>query len=359
MMPTIRLNHIKHRFEKRHKNGRNYVLDDLSLTIFDGETLSVVGPSGCGKTTLLRIIAGLIEPDEGTVLYDGQTLNELPMSERGIGMVFQNRALFSNMTVHDNIGFFDIIRRQREKIPARIQHVADEMNIEVRHLLSRKPPTLSGGEAQKVAIARCLAREPALFLFDEPLANLDAQFRNELRFKMKRLIEHYKITTVYVTHDLEEAAFISNRIAIMNEGRMQQAGTYQQLYQLPRTIFVAEFFGAMNLFEGFIRDDGVWQGVAFEVPMQDMTIERETWVVLGIHAEHIKLINGDGVPAQVELVEPRFAQQQSLVYVRIGKEQGMLKVPLSTDIRAGDTVHLAFPPEAISLFDRESGLRIN
>jgi ABC-type sugar transport system ATPase subunit len=266
-----------------------YALDDLSLTIRNGETLSILGPSGCGKTTLLKVIAGLLKPDSGEITYDGVSLEDIPMAERGIGMVFQNYALYPHMEARENIGFYDIVRRQPEKIPERIRHIVEVMGVEVRHLLSRKPPTLSGGEQQRVAVARCLAREPKIFLFDEPLSNLDAKLRVETRMQLNRLLRHYQITSVYVTHDQTEAIALAHRIAIMRAGRIEQVGTAQTLYNAPVNAFVAQFFGTppMNLFLGYVYGN-TWEGKSFSVTAIRPGLRQGQAVWLGIRPEHIE-----------------------------------------------------------------------
>jgi len=339
-------------------SNRTNALDELSLTIRDGETLGVIGPSGCGKTTLLKIIAGLLKPDEGDITYDGVPLGEIPMTERGIGMVFQNYALYPHLEARDNIGFYDMIRKQPEKIPQRIQHIVEVMGVDVRHLLSRKPPTLSGGEQQRIAVARCLARDPKIFLFDEPLSNLDAKLRVETRIQLNRLIKHYKITSIYVTHDQTEAIALADRIAIMRDGKIEQTGTFQTLYARPLNAFVAQFFGTppMNLFLGYVWGD-TWEGPGFNVTPIRPGLRQGQGVYLGIRPEHIRIME-DGIPARIEFIEPILTQQRQLIYVDIQRQRCTVSAGLDVLVERGDTIHLHFPSEDLYFFNKEDGTRI-
>lgn len=333
-------------------------LDDLSLTIRNGETLSVLGPSGCGKTTLLKVIAGLLKPDSGDITYDGVPLEDIPMAERGIGMVFQNYALYPHMEARENIGFYDIVRRQPEKIPERIRHIVEVMGVDVRHLLSRKPPTLSGGEQQRVAVARCLAREPKLFLFDEPLSNLDAKLRIETRIQLNRLLRHYQITSVYVTHDQTEAVALAHRIAIMRAGRIEQVGTAQTLYNAPVNAFVAQFFGMppMNLFLGYVYGN-TWEGKGFSVTSIRPGLRQGQAVWLGIRPEHIEPAS-TGITGQIEFVEPLLSQQVQLLHLQVAGQRCIVRLPLAYPLQRGDTFTMRFPPENLYFFDRDTGARI-
>ena len=337
---------------------RIHALDDLSLTIRNGETLSVLGPSGCGKTTLLRVIAGLLPPDAGEITYDGQPLASIPMAERGIGMVFQNYALYPHMPARDNIGFYDIVRKQPEKIPERIRYIVEIMGVDIRHLLSRKPPTLSGGEQQRVAVARCLARDPQVFLFDEPLSNLDAQLRVETRVQINRLLRHYKITSVYVTHDQNEAVALAHRIAIMRAGRIEQVGTYEALYHTPVNAFVAQFFGTppMNLFLGYVHGD-TWEGRSFQVAPIRPGLRQGQAVWLGIRPESIS-IGDTGIPAQIEFIEPILTRQRQFLHLIVGRQKCIANVPIGLSVTPNTRLHLQFPSEHLYFFDQKTGTRI-
>jgi ABC-type sugar transport system ATPase subunit len=333
-------------------------LDDLSLTIRAGETLGIIGPSGCGKTTLLKVIAGLLRPDSGEILYDGVPLQEIPMTERGIGMVFQNYALYPHLAARDNIGFYDLIRKQPEKIPERIQQIVKIMGVDIRNLLSRKPPTLSGGEQQRIAVARCLARDPKVFLFDEPLSNLDAQLRVETRVQLHRLLRHYQITSVYVTHDQTEAVALADRIAIMRAGNIEQIGSFHALYDTPRSAFVAEFFGTppMNLFAGHVWGD-TWEGRGFSVNPLRPGLRQGQAILLGIRPEHIQIADS-GIPAVVEYVEPILTQSRQFIYTTIRGQRCVISTGLDTAASREDSICLQFPSENLYFFDQKTGARI-
>ncbi len=333
-------------------------LDDISLTIRAGETLGILGPSGCGKTTLLKVIAGLLKPDSGEILYNGVSLSDLPMAERGIGMVFQTYALYPHLAAYDNIGFYDLIRKQPEKIPERIRHIVEIMGVDIEHLLSRKPPTLSGGEQQRIAVARCLARDPKLFLFDEPLSNLDAQLRVETRMQLHRLLKHYQITSVYVTHDQTEVVALSDRIAIMRDGRIEQIGSFHALYDTPRSAFVAEFFGTppMNLFAGHVWGS-TWEGRGFTVSPIRPGLQQGQAVWIGVRPEHIQIVES-GIPAKVDMIEPLLTQSRQLLYGEIRGQRCVISASLSVAASRGDTFYLEFPSERLYFFDRQTGARI-
>lgn len=337
---------------------RKNALDDLSLTIRNGETLSILGPSGCGKTTLLKVIAGLVNPDSGEVLYDGTPVKSLSADERGIGMVFQSYALFPHMQARENIGFYDLIRKRPDRIPERIHHIVDVMGIDVKYLLDRKPPTLSGGEQQRVAVARCLARDPKIFLFDEPLSNLDAKLRVSTRAQIKRLLSHYQITSVYVTHDQSEAIILGDRIAIMRAGQIVQIGTFQALYDTPVNAFVAQFFGspAMNLFAGNISGN-VWLGRGIEISPIRPALRDGQAVLLGIRPEHIQIATA-GIPARVEYIESIFTERRQLIYLHIAGQPCVVSTGLDVSIEAQSSIYIQFPFQNVYLFDQKTGTRI-
>jgi ABC-type sugar transport system ATPase subunit len=337
---------------------RDYALNDVTLTIHRGETVSVIGPSGCGKTTLLRIIAGLISPTSGEVLYDGEPIDSIPMADRGIGIVFQDYCLVPHMVAYDNIGFYDILRGKREKIPERIEHIASVMNVEIKYLLGRKPPQLSGGERQRVAIAHCLARDPKLFLFDEPLSSVDAKLRVSVRSKIKRLLEHYRITAVYVTHDQTEAIALGDRIVVMNAGRIEQTGTYQRLYEAPANVFVAGFLGTppMNLFEGRVQGQA-WLGQDLVLKSLPHSLGEGKEVWLGIRPEHIQ-VEPEGFAGLVENVETHFSERMQLLSVRLGETSFLVRAGLEPPVHIGETLPVRFPSEHLVIFDRASGKRL-
>ena len=283
------------------------------------------------------------------------------MTERGIGMAFQNYALYPHMPAYDNIGFYDLIRKQPEKIPERIQNIVQVMGVDIRHLLGRKPPTLSGGEQQRIAVARCLARDPKIFLFDEPLSNLDAQLRLETRAQLHRLLKHYEITSVYVTHDQTEAIALADRIAIMRDGKIDQIGSFRALYDTPRNAFVAEFFGTppMNLFKGYVWGD-VWEGKGFKVSPVRPGLQQGQAIWIGIRPEHVQIVDSTdtGIPAQVELVEPLLTQSRQLIYGEISGQRCIVSAPLNIAAGRGETLLLELPSENLYFFDHKTGLRI-
>ena len=224
----------------------------IDLNIRDGELLTILGPSGSGKTTTLRMIAGFIEADEGSLLFDGQDMVDIPPRDRNIGMVFQSVALFPNMTVYQNIAFGpEMAEWTRERTVARVEELADLLGI--RNLLFRKVSEISGGEAQRVGLARALAKEPSLLLLDEPLSALDPQLRERLQSEIRRIQKKVKVTTIYVTHSQDEAFAISDRVAIINEGRIEQVGTPEELYDKPANEFVAHFLGSGNVLQGTVK----------------------------------------------------------------------------------------------------------
>jgi ABC-type sugar transport system ATPase subunit len=232
------------------------------------------------------------------------------------------------------------------------------MNVEIKYLLRRKPPQLSGGERQRVAIAHCLARDPKLFLFDEPLSNVDAKLRVAVRGKIKRLLQHYRITSVYVTHDQVEAIALSDRIVVMNAGRIEQVGTYQRLYDAPATAFVAGFLGTppMNLFEGSFQG-GDWHSKSFVLPSLPHVLGEGKDLWLGIRPEHIRIEPG-GFPAVVENTEPHFSERMQILNLRLGEVYFAVRASIEPAIRLGDTIPVQFPAEHLVFFDRASGKRL-
>lgn len=246
--------------------GRIVAVQDFSLEVAEGELVSLLGPSGCGKTTVLRCIAGFERPDAGRILVDDRVLNDVPPERRGIGMVFQTYALFPHMTVAENIAFSLMIRgRPREERERIVKQMVALVHLE--GMEDRYPHQLSGGQRQRVALARALAMRPQVLLLDEPLSALDAKIREELRGEIRRIQKTLGITTLYVTHDQEEALAISDRVVVMNVGRIEQVGTPFEIYNTPRTPFVATFVGTMNLLPGWLESDGTfrWKDRSFRI----------------------------------------------------------------------------------------------
>jgi multiple sugar transport system ATP-binding protein len=334
-------------------------LDGVNLEIRDGETMGILGPSGCGKSTLLRAIAGLIPLDSGQITYDDQDMANVSPGERGIGIVFQNYALYPTMTSFDNVGFFFRIRKRDAEIPARVREVSRVMGIGFDQLLGKRPRWLSGGERQRVAVARCIARDPKLFLFDEPMSNLDAKLRVQTRGELKRLINRFKITGVYVTHDQTEALALSDRIAIMNEGRIEQVGTAQFIFDHPVSTFVATFFGhpPMNTFEGVVSENQ-WHGDNFSVDLPDHAWGDGRHLTLGIRAEDIHLASEGHLCGQVVLLEPMPVHHALLAYIELPKGNVVAQIPHDAGVHVGDTVNLSIDTTNYHLFDTRTGRRL-
>ena len=338
---------------------RPVALDGVNLEIRHGETMGILGPSGCGKTTLLRAIAGLIPLAGGEITFDGQDMQGILPGERGIGIVFQTYALYPHLTTHDNLGFFFRIRHREEEIPERVREVSRVMGIGFNQLLGRRPGVLSGGERQRVAVARCIARDPRLFLFDEPLSNLDAKLRVQTRAELKRLIARYKVTGVYVTHDQVEALSLCDRIAIMNEGRIEQVGTAELLFARPISTMIATFFGhpPMNLFEGVVVE-GHWHGDEFSVPLPEPAFSDGRRVTLGVRAEHITLAAEGALMGEVALIEPLPVYRAVLAYVETPKMKVTAQIPQDAGVRVGDRVALTVDTAHCHLFDTRTGRRL-
>jgi ABC-type sugar transport system ATPase subunit len=344
------------------------VLDDLSLTILPAETLSVIGPSGCGKSTLLRVIAGLIQPDAGEVYFDGQSMNGRSPGDRRVGMVFQNYALYPHMAAKDNMGFFWRLRRRQEKeITDKVRHVSQLLGLDVGVLLGRFPRYLSGGEQQRVAVGRCLSREPTVFLLDEPFSNLDAHLRERSRREVKKLLALFAVTTVFVTHDQHEAIAIGDRIAVMREGKIVQVGTYRELYDDPRDSFVAGFLGDPPISLFLCRYRMEWQQLtgaghlelAFDG--QQNALENDQELLLGVRPEDVLLtpLADSGVmQGRISHFEPRIADRTKIVYVDLAPEIVAAKVPYESPIAVGDLVGIRFDPAALLLFDAQTHRRL-
>ena len=359
-MTVVTVEHVSKVFEQivHDKPQTIGAVKDVSLKIGPSDILVILGPSGCGKSTLLRIIAGLIEPDSGEILYDNVPLKEVPMRERGIGMVFQEGALMPHWEAVRSVGFFLKLRNREHEVPERVHRISQITGFGIEQLMDRKPSQLSGGEQQRVSIARALTRDPRLFLFDEPFSNLDAKLRSTARIELKRLLKEFPVTSVYVTHDQHEAVSLGHRIAVMREGHIEQSGTYQQLYTNPLNQFVATFVGTpgINLFEGFAVESH-WQGESFTGFRLRSDLEDGTRVTMGLRPEHIRL-DPDGVPCVVEDVTPYYAERHQLLHVRGGRERWHFYVPLEMEVNAG--ARLACSPDTSGLlyFDTKTGKRI-
>jgi multiple sugar transport system ATP-binding protein len=347
-----------------HKSfGPVPVLHGVDLHIEDGEFMVLVGPSGCGKTTLLRMIAGLEEISAGTIQIGGTVVNDLPPKDRDIAMVFQSYALYPHMNVAENMSYSLRLRRTpKERVAEAIRVAAGTLGLE--SLLERRPRALSGGQRQRVAMGRAIVRKPKAFLFDEPLSNLDARLREQMRTEIKKLHRELGATSVYVTHDQIEAMTMADRIVAMHHGVVQQIGTPLEIYDRPANVFVASFIGspAMNFLRGACtRSDS---GSALRVgdallPLPDaLRLAQGTPIVAGLRPEHVKIaVDGAGLPGRVELIEPMGLT--TLVHVAAAGEA--LKV-LSFDrlkIEVGMPVGLQIAAEQLHLFDPATEQRVN
>jgi multiple sugar transport system ATP-binding protein len=335
------------------------VLKRIDIDVAPGEFLILVGPSGCGKSTLLNIIAGLEEPTEGSISIGDKNVVGVPPAQRDIAMVFQSYALYPTMSVAENIGFALEIRKvPKAERQARIAEVAAMLQIE--HLLDRRPSQLSGGQRQRVAMGRALARNPQLFLFDEPLSNLDAKLRVEMRAEIKRLHQLSGITSVYVTHDQVEAMTLGSRIAVMKGGVLQQLGTPDEIYNRPANTYVATFIGSptMNLIEGRTssengEDKFAIAGVQMALTSPD---NQGQVILLGLRPEHIRLSESAAWRGVVYLVEPTGADTYVVVETLAGKVT--VRAAPQSQVRPGDTVGLEIQAEHVTWFDQASGLRL-
>ena len=335
-MAAISLSHIQKTYGKGAK--ANTVIQDLSADVRDGEFVVIVGPSGCGKSTLLRMVAGLEEISSGTLKIGERVVNDLEPAQRDIAMVFQNYALYPHMSVFENMAYgLTIAKVPADEIRARVDKAAGIL--ELSHLLERKPRELSGGQRQRVAMGRAIVRQPQVFLFDEPLSNLDAKLRAQTRLEIQKLHRELGITSLFVTHDQVEAMTLAQRMIVMNGGHMEQFGTPEEVYNRPASTFVASFIGSppMNLLR---HAPGTPAGR-----------------ILGIRPEHLQLTPGQGWSLQVETVELLGAER--LVHARLGQEPVTLRLDESVAApAAGQTFEASPRPERVHHFDLSTGLRV-
>ena len=350
-------------FQKIEKNfGKVKVIHGISFDISDGEFVVLVGPSGCGKSTLLRMLAGLEEISGGEISVDGRVVNDLDSKDRDIAMVFQSYALYPHMTVQENMAFSLKLRKADEAMTQeRVANAARILNLDA--LLGRYPRELSGGQRQRVAMGRAFVRDPKVFLFDEPLSNLDAKLRVSMRAEIKALHQRLKTTTVYVTHDQIEAMTLADRIVVMHDGIVEQIGTPLELFDKPGNLFVAQFIGSpsMNVMNGMLRNTGgatqvdvggqLWpvaglsggadgQAVSYGVRPGDLSISA----------------GGQGIPATVVVVEPTGAETELLL--QVGSHQLVLVMHGRTDAKPDEVVYLTVDTPKTHLFDAQSGVRL-
>jgi multiple sugar transport system ATP-binding protein len=333
----------------RKQYGAVPVIHGVSVDIQDGEFVTLVGPSGCGKSTLLRMLAGLEDISGGEIRIGGRVVNDVAPKERDIAMVFQSYALYPHMTVAENMGFALKLKGQdKETIRKRVGEAADILAL--GPLLDRLPRQLSGGQRQRVAMGRAIVRHPQVFLFDEPLSNLDAKLRVTMRAEIKELHQRLKTTTVYVTHDQIEAMTMADKIVVMRNGRVEQIGKPLELYDRPANTFVATFIGSpsMNLFEGEVSDGKfVMSGAALPLPVGQNAIMAKTY---GIRPEHLS-IQAEGTPATVIVVEPTGSETH--VLVKLGDADVTLMLRDRIELHSGQTISIAPDLTKVHLFGED------
>lgn len=343
----------------RKAYGAVKVLHGVSVDINEGEFVTLVGPSGCGKSTLLRMIAGLESITGGEIQIGGRTVNNIPPKERDIAMVFQNYALYPHMSVAENMGFsLKLKKASKEERETRVKRAAEILSL--TKLLDRFPRELSGGQRQRVAMGRAIVRDPQVFLFDEPLSNLDAKLRVQMRAEIKELHQRLKTTTVYVTHDQVEAMTMADKIVVMHDGYVEQVGAPLDLYDHPDNMFVAGFIGSpsMNFLKGrveqgrFVLEDGS------SLPLPDgFTHSSSESVIYGVRPEHLTLSDHDGLPLTVAVVEPTGSETQ--IIARHGSQSIVCIFRDRTLPKAGETIRVTPDLSRIHLFRESDGRRIS
>jgi multiple sugar transport system ATP-binding protein len=360
-MATVTFEHVT----KRYAPGDVVAVGDLNLDINDGEFLVLVGPSGCGKTTALRMVAGLEEITEGRLKIGERVVNRVPSKDRNIAMVFQSYALYPHMSVFDNLAFgLKLLKTPKQEIKRRVHEAAKILDLE--RFLDRKPKALSGGQRQRVALGRAIVREPAAFLMDEPLSNLDAKLRVQTRAEILRLQRRLETTTIYVTHDQVEAMTMGDRIAVMSNGVLQQVGKPPDLYDKPINLFVAAFIGspAMNFARARSQNGEVVLGTIkldSAGPVGKAVTERGKEVVVGFRPEDLELTNGQGdgavrIPAKVDVVE--YLGNLELLHADAEGTEIVALVPSAKRCAPGDRVEFTIPPAKLHLFDPETEERL-
>ncbi len=338
------------------------VLHGIDVALPDGHFVVIVGPSGCGKSTLLRMIAGLEDITAGEIAIGGIVMNDIEPADRGCAMVFQNYALYPHMTVRQNIAY--PLRLAKLPVAEREERVAQAARIlNLTDYLDRRPAQLSGGQRQRVAMGRAIVREPDVFLFDEPLSNLDALLRVQMRIEIKRLHKRLNATSIFVTHDQVEAMTLADTLIVMNAGRVEQIGSPAEIYRRPASVFVAGFMGApaMNLLPATVGPGGTvgLDGLANDILLGQSSLPVGTALTIGIRPENIALsaIAGQGLPATVDLVEELGGSR--VVYCNLQGRELAVALPPGDDRLEGSAVWLTFPPQLIQSFDRVSGLRLD
>jgi multiple sugar transport system ATP-binding protein len=343
--------------------GMTDIVRDIDLTIADGEFVALVGPSGCGKSTLLRMVAGLEDITSGSILIDGQLMNNVPTRLRDIAMVFQSYALYPHMSVFDNMAFNLRLRKvRRQKISEGVAPAGDILGIQ--HLMSRYPRELSGGQRQRVAMGRAIVRNPKVFLFDEPLSNLDAKLRVQMRMEVKSLHQRLNATSIYVTHDQVEAMTMADRIVVLHGGGIAQVGAPLDLYDYPENLVVAGFIGSpsMNFLPGIYSghdDSGSIDivGTGAHLQIDPLLVVEGREVILGIRPEHIGIIGEqDGIPAEIRVVEPTGAE--TIISAALGDVEITVVSHERLGLMTGQRVGLCLRRQNVHVFDKLSGQRL-
>ncbi|MCD7896410.1 MAG: sn-glycerol-3-phosphate ABC transporter ATP-binding protein UgpC [Planctomycetaceae bacterium] len=350
-------------FENVYKAyGQVKIIKGVSLTIEDGEFVTLVGPSGCGKSTLLRMVAGLEDISYGAIRINDRVVNDIPPKDRDIAMVFQNYALYPHMTVADNMGFAMRLRKDNPDVMEKAVREAADI-LDLSHLLDRYPKQLSGGQRQRVAMGRAIVRKPQVFLFDEPLSNLDAKLRVQMRAEIKQLHQRLRTTTIYVTHDQIEAMTLADRIVVLNRGVVEQAGKPRELFDTPANQFVANFIGSpsMNFLEGRLERTGAVatlvtaSGLRLPLP-DDPGVQDGAAIVYGVRPEHLRIDPASAIKARVMVVED--TGSETIVLAAIGKDSVTILLREHTAIASGDEIGLSPVPGSSHYFQGKTGLRI-
>jgi multiple sugar transport system ATP-binding protein len=359
-MAEVRLENVSKIFNERIK-----AVDEVSLTIHDKEFMVLVGPSGCGKSTTLRMVAGLEEISAGKIFINDDLVNDIPPKDRDIAMVFQNYALYPHMTVFENMAFGLKLRKfRKEEIKSRVDEAGDILGLQ--DLLDRRPKELSGGQRQRVAVGRAIVRKPKVFLFDEPLSNLDAKLRVQMRVEISKLHQKLEATMIYVTHDQVEAMTMGDRITVMKDGIIQQVDSPTHLYAKPVNKFVAGFIGspAMNFFSGELVENGttLFKSKSFEIQIpgqlsKNLIKEKGKKIVLGVRPEDFSMQSSEKeeynlIEALVEVIEPMGSE--NYLYLRTDDQNFIIRTAPSTNVKINDQIKLYINLENIHLFDEKS-----
>ncbi len=350
-MAEIKLKSLSKKF------GKTDALHPLDLQIKDGEFMTILGPSGCGKSTLLNLLAGLEAPTTGDILFDGESVIELSPKQRDVAFVFQSYALYPHKSVYDNIAFpLAIAKTDRLEIDRQVREVSSLLEID--NLLDRKPKELSGGQRQRVALGRAIIRRPRVFLFDEPLSNLDAQLRTQMRTELKKLHRKLKTTFIYVTHDQTEAMSLADTIAILRDGNLLQTGTPEQIYKEPANMFIGSFIGnpGMNFLDAEIIKDGAQVNVENKIYDLPSKVDRPGDIIVGLRPEFIHVadtMDSDNIDAKVEVVE--HLGSETLIEVKTRNNTALIiRTSEKQNLSANDEIKLKLDINKASLFEKET-----